>query len=186
MDPTPANEGRQRFTRREVRELAREVHGEASPLNEALWRAVADAKMTLRTEARAKRDSAIHQRMQGVTLDQLAKGQHIRKAGLENLRSRGVLSASDLLERGSADLAQVPDVTVQSVDKLVRRAEELRNPRHDDIALNGSLDLWAGADNAVGRALVFWNTVTGLNGAPSAQRVRRAALTSASLLRLSA
>lgn len=186
MEPAPTDSGRQRFTRREVRELAREVHRDASPLNAALWRAVGDAKTALRTEAKGKRDSAIRERMQGVTLDQLAKGQHIRKGGLENLRSRGLLSASDLLERGSADLAQVPDMTTHSVDKLVRRAEELRNPRHDDIALSGSLDLWAGVDHALGRALVFWNTVVGLNGAPSAQLVRRASLTSANLLRLSA
>ena len=41
------------------------------------------------------------------------------------------MSASDLLKRGSGALGQVPDLSSDSVEKLVRRAQELRNPRHD-------------------------------------------------------
>ncbi len=185
-EPISEEEAYGSFTRREIRALANRIYQEASPLNADLWRAVASAESSLKTETLAKRNSSIGRRLESISIEQLASGQHIRRAGLEELKARGVTTAGRLLGYRPDELAQVTGIGPDSVEKLIRRAQSVSSPRQEDIALSGSIDLWDGADHAVSRALAFWNGIAQLNGSPSARTVRRAALSSSELLRSSA
>lgn len=185
MEAHDLNRNRGRYKRTEVRRIAQSIHHDMSPLNAELWRAVRQAKKALTTEIQAKRESSIRNRLSNISLEQLAQKQHVRQVGLQNLKARGVKSAIDVLQSSAEELATIPDIGLSGAERLVRRAQELSTPRGGDAALSSSIDLWDGADQSVSRALVYWSGISQLNRSPSVRLVRRAALASDELIRLS-
>ncbi|MFI5957739.1 DEAD/DEAH box helicase [Cryptosporangium sp. NPDC051539] len=154
-------------TRSEIRYLIGALINDLAPSLDRARRLRLNAEEELSDSLSRRRELKINSRLRSSTVESLIEDSKIPADVADELRRRNIDNALDIANLTDSALEAIPKLGAARVKILRRRVNALAKERATDSMISGSVDLWDGADEAVGRALTFWYRIGQLTASSS-------------------